>query len=56
VVTLYHSNHVDAPENESRLTIQMYLNDHGVDFSGGELIWFSSDMEPRMTYLPKAGT
>jgi hypothetical protein len=45
----------DAPDCESRLTIQMYLNDHGTDFTGGELIFFDSDMNVRSTYLPQAG-
>mmetsp|Transcript_30968 Transcript_30968/g.51315 ORF Transcript_30968/g.51315 Transcript_30968/m.51315 type:complete len:251 (-) Transcript_30968:103-855(-) len=42
---------------QSRLTLQMYLNDHGDDFSGGEFVVFKSGERDERTFTlePKAG-
>ena len=44
-------------EVESRLTIQMYLNDHDVDFTGGELTFEKTQgsVTSKFPFRPRAG-
>lgn len=40
---------------ESRLTIQLYLNDHGREYSGGEMVFLDNDYNVKYMLQPKAG-
>ena len=57
-------SHIDGREKrplpdgefvESRLTIQLYLNDHGTEYSGGEMVFLDNDYNVKYTLQPKAG-
>ena len=51
--------HIDGREKRgavvSRLTLQMYLNDHGTEFEGGEMVFYDGNMDEKLRLLPKAG-
>ena len=52
--------HIDGREKrgnqvESRLTLQMYLNDCGSDYEGGEMVFYDDNMNDKLRLQPKAG-
>jgi predicted 2-oxoglutarate/Fe(II)-dependent dioxygenase YbiX len=56
----HQESHLDGREKrgdqlESRLTIQLYLNDQGKEYSGGELLFYDKNMRVKHQMLPKAG-
>ncbi len=60
----HQDSHIDGREKrqlpdgryvESRLTIQLYLNDHGREYTGGEMIFLDRNERVKYTLQPKAG-